>query len=114
PHVRGLMDVCGGGGGGMNTPIPPPYPALGRHGLGLPVLSPPRLIAPPPGRGGGPLLALPRCFLPGGALTAGDDEGPFGPGRGRPGPVGLLRDDSAVGRAGVRVGVSRTACGPPG
>ena len=79
PHVRGLMDVCGGCERIKGTPVPLSYRALLRHGLILYLLSTPWLVADRLGWWAVPVVALFAYFLLGVELTAEDVEEPFGP-----------------------------------
>jgi putative membrane protein len=78
PHVRGLMDVCGGCERIKTTPIPLSYRALARHGLVLYLLSTPWFLADRLGWYAVPSVALLAYFLLGIELTAEDIEEPFG------------------------------------
>jgi len=78
PHVRGLMDVCGGCERIKGTPLPLSYRALVRHGLVLYLLSAPWLVADHLGWWAVPVTALLGYFLLGIELTAEDVEEPFG------------------------------------
>jgi putative membrane protein len=78
PHVRSLMEVCGGCERIKNTPIPLSYRALVRHGLVLYLLSAPWFVADHLGWYAVPLIALLGYFLLGTELTAEDVEEPFG------------------------------------
>jgi putative membrane protein len=78
PHVRGLMDVCGGCERIKSTPVPLSYRALLRHGMVLYFLSAPWLVAEALGWWAVPTVALFAYFLFGVELTAEDVEDPFG------------------------------------
>jgi ion channel-forming bestrophin family protein len=78
PHVRGLMDVCGGCERIKGSPVPLSYRALLRHGLVLYLLSTPWLVADPLGWWAVPIVSLFAYFLLGVELTAEDVEDPFG------------------------------------
>jgi putative membrane protein len=78
PHVRGLMDVCGGCERIKNTPSPLSYRALLRHGLVLYLVSTPWLVADHLLWWTIPLAALLGYFLLGIELAAEDVEEPFG------------------------------------
>jgi ion channel-forming bestrophin family protein len=78
PHVRGLMDVCGGCERIKNTSIPLSYRALLRHGLVLYLLSTPWLVADHLLWWTVPLGALLGYFLVGVELAAEHVEEPFG------------------------------------
>ena len=78
PHVRGLMDVCGGCERIKGTPVPLSYRALLRHGLVLYLLSTPWLVVDVLGWWAVPSVSLLAYFLLGVELTAEDVEDPFG------------------------------------
>lgn len=78
PHVRALMDVCGGCERVRSTPIPLSYRSLLRHGLVLYLLSTPWLVVDQLGWYSVPAMALLAYFLLGIELTAEDVEEPFG------------------------------------
>jgi ion channel-forming bestrophin family protein len=78
PHVRGLMDVCGGCERIKGTPVPLSYRSLLRHGMVLYLLSTPWLMATPLGWWAVPIVSLFAYFLLGVELTAEDVEDPFG------------------------------------
>lgn len=78
PHVRGLMDVCGGCERIRSTPVPLSYRSLLRHGMVLYLLSTPWVVADALGWWSVPTVALFAYFLLGVELTAEDVEDPFG------------------------------------
>jgi putative membrane protein len=78
PHVRSLMDVCGGCERIKNTPIPLSYRALVRHALVLYLFSSPWLVADHLVWWTVPVMALLGYFLRGIELTAEHVEEPFG------------------------------------
>ena len=78
PHVRGLMDVCGGCERIKSAPVPLSYRSLLRHGMVLYLLSTPWLVADALGWWSVPTVALFAYFLLGVELTAEDVEDPFG------------------------------------
>jgi putative membrane protein len=78
PHVRGLMDVCGGCERIKGTPVPLSYRSLLRHGMVLYLLSTPWLMADSLGWWAVPIVSLFAYFLLGVELTAEDVEDPFG------------------------------------
>lgn len=78
PHVRGLMDVCGGCERIKSTPIPLSYRSLLRHGMVLYLLSTPWLVADALGWWSVLTVTLFAYFLLGVELTAEDVEDPFG------------------------------------
>jgi putative membrane protein len=78
PHVRGLMDVCGGCERIKGSPVPLSYRALLRHGMVLYLLSTPWLVFDVLGWWAVPTVSLFAYFLLGVELTAEDVEDPFG------------------------------------
>jgi ion channel-forming bestrophin family protein len=78
PHVRGLMDVCGGCERIKGTPVPLSYRSLLRHGLVLYLLTTPWMVADAMGWWAVPGVSLFAYFLFGIELTAEDVEDPFG------------------------------------
>ena len=78
PHVRGLMDICGGCERIKGTPVPLSYRSLLRHGTLLYLLSTPWLVADAFGWWSVPAVALFAYYLLGLEFTAEDVEDPFG------------------------------------
>jgi ion channel-forming bestrophin family protein len=80
PHLRGLLDVCGGCERIKTTPISPSYKSLLRIGLFLNVLAAPWLIIITPEIGilGVPIIVLACFFLLGVELIDTVVEEPFG------------------------------------
>jgi putative membrane protein len=81
PHLRGLLDVCGGCEKIRGTPLSPSYRSLLRAGLVLNVLAGPWLIAQRFGFWGIPAFELMCFFLLGLELIDSEVEEPFGRGR---------------------------------
>ncbi len=78
PHLRGLMDVCGGCEKIRGTPLSPSYKALLRTGLVVNVLFGPWFVAPEFGLWGVPVFELVCFFLLGVELIDTVVEEPFG------------------------------------
>ena len=78
PHLRGLLDVCGGCEKIRVTPLSPSYKSLLRTGLVVNVLAGPWFIAPEFGLWGVPLFELVCFFLLGVELIDSVVEEPFG------------------------------------
>jgi putative membrane protein len=78
PHLRGLLDVCGGCEKIRHTPLSPSYKTLLRVGLVLNVLAAPWLTFPEVGFWGVPIFELVCFFLLGLELIDSVVEEPFG------------------------------------
>jgi putative membrane protein len=78
PHLRGLMDVCGGCEKIRNTPLSRSYLTLLRAGLVLNVLAMPWFILPDVGFWGLPIFEFVCFFLLGVELIDSVVEEPFG------------------------------------
>lgn len=81
PHMRGLLDVCGGCEKIRNTPLSPSYRSLLRAGLVVNVLAGPWMVATRFGFWGIPAFELICFFLLGLELIDSEVEEPFGRGR---------------------------------
>jgi putative membrane protein len=78
PHLRGLLDVCGGCEKVKTTPLSPSYAGLLRAGLVLNVLVAPWLTVPELGWWGVPVIVMVCFFLFGVELIDSVVEEPFG------------------------------------
>jgi putative membrane protein len=78
PHLRALLDVCGGCERILNTPVSPSYKVLLRAGLALNVLVEPWYISSEIGFWGVPIFLLGCVFLLGLELIDTVVEEPFG------------------------------------
>jgi putative membrane protein len=78
PHLRGLLDVCGGCEKIRTTPLSPSYKALLRTGLIINLLVGPWLTMPEFGLSGVPVFELLCFFLLGVELIDSVVEEPFG------------------------------------
>jgi putative membrane protein len=78
PHLRALLDICGGCERIRNTPFPPSYKALLRTGLGLSLLLAPWYTMTDIGFWGIPVFLLVSFFLLGVEVVDSIVEEPFG------------------------------------
>ena len=78
PHLRGLLDVCGGCERIHNTPLSAAYKGMLRFGLGLNVLVVPWFVMASLGAMGLPVLLVTCLFMLGVELIDSRIEEPFG------------------------------------
>jgi ion channel-forming bestrophin family protein len=78
PHLKGLMEICGACERIQNSPVPPSYRALLRHGTILYLASAPWFLTTEYGYYAVGMVGLMAYFLLGIEFTAEDVEDPFG------------------------------------
>jgi putative membrane protein len=78
PHVRALMDICGGCERIKSTPLPLSYRAMVRHGLVIYLATTPWFLVDHLHYWDVPMTALLAYFMLGIEVTAEDVEDPFG------------------------------------